>query len=555
MDLFYHLPSAGFLLETDSSILKANKQAQTLLGRQESELHGCRLQDYFQAEDKNDFLEFLETVREETQASWQGHIDTGRTITLYNIKASRMADNRLLTLFDPVPLHRQNHTTPSRKHRILEAQYENNPAGILLVNEHMDMISFNRAFLSMWNVPEQIQHSRNGKACLKHVLKQLKEPARFLETVKHLSRQWEEESAEELELRSSRIYYCLTFPVSSSGKNLGRVWYFHDTTALKQAERKIMHQQKFLETVLEHIHDGVIACDAKGRLSLFNKASGRLLKLEDNYMLHPSEWTRHYRLFEADGSTPIPMDKTPLLRTMQGEILHNKEVVIVAGNGQRRDVRISGQAMHDDKGSLLGSVISLHDITDINRIQEQLRHMAYHDPLTGLPNRHLFQDLLEQCLRREQRNKTRMGILFLDLDNFKLINDRLGHKAGDNLLVELAKILRGCLRDSDMICRWGGDEFIIALPELESMDDARLVADKICRTTCYHLNKLYDDTNISASIGISLYPDHGTIPDRLIRLADQAMYTAKKKGKNKYCVITPGELITQPDLPFTSTTN
>ncbi|WP_457573288.1 diguanylate cyclase domain-containing protein [Desulfolithobacter sp.] len=555
MDLFHHLPSAGFLLDTDSTILKANQQAASILDRQAAELQGYRLRDFFRAEDKNDFLDFLGAVREETPAWWQGQIDTGKQTTSYMIKASRMADSRLLALFEPAEIQQQYCVTPCLKHRILEAQYENNPAGILLVNDNMEMLSFNRAFLSMWRIPKHIQESRDEKTSLKLVLEQLKEPESFIEKVMYLYEHREESSTDEVELKDGRVFYRHSFPVYNNREYLGRVWYFHDITPLKQAEHKIMRQQKFQETVLEHIQDGVIACDSKGRLSLFNRASRQLLDLEENYMRHPLDWIRHYQLFEADGSTPIPANNTPLLRTMQGEVLRNEEVVIVTNDGQRWDVRISGQAMHDDQGSLLGAVISLHDITDINRIQEQLRYMAYHDPLTGLPNRHLFQDLLQQCLRRDLRNKTKTGILFLDMDNFKLINDRYGHKAGDELLVELSMLLRRCLRDSDMICRWGGDEFIIALPELTTLDDARLVADKICQATSRHLNELYGDGEVSASIGISLYPDHGTVPDRLIRLADQAMYMAKKRGKNRYYAITPDELITQPDLPFSMPKN
>ena len=138
--------------------------------------------------------------------------------------------------------------------------------------------------------------------------------------------------------------------------------------------------------------------------------------------------------------------------------------------------------MVHDKVDKLGAVISLHDITDLTKAKEQLKFMAYHDALTGLPNRRLFHDLLLQNLKQAARNNQKVGVLFLDMDNFKSVNDTHGHLAGDKLLIEVGKTLESCLRESDILCRWGGDEFVIGILENHEDEEILKVAQKICQT-------------------------------------------------------------------------
>jgi diguanylate cyclase (GGDEF)-like protein len=216
-------------------------------------------------------------------------------------------------------------------------------------------------------------------------------------------------------------------------------------------------------------------------------------------------------------------------------------MVVKAKNGERKELRTNGQAMYDNEGNKLGAVISLHDITDLNKAKKKLHHLAYHDELTGLANRRLFHDLLKQNIRRAERNREKTAVLFLDLDNFKSINDRHGHDAGDRLLIQLASVLHQRLRESDILCRWGGDEFIIALPEIATGAMAGKVANKICQAVRKDLISHFADTGLSASIGVALYPEHGHSPDMLIRQADMAMYLAKQQGKNQVC-LAPGTI-------------
>ncbi len=190
--------------------------------------------------------------------------------------------------------------------------------------------------------------------------------------------------------------------------------------------------------------------------------------------------------------------------------------------------------MYDNDGTKLGAVVSLHDITDLKKIRKKLRNMAYHDHLTRLPNRRLFHDLIELCMRQADREGKQVGILFLDLDNFKQVNNRFGHDKGDTLLKHLASSLQQCLRESDIVCRWGGDEFVVALPGLSTAENAKGVAQKICVTIAAAIQAQTEYQEVTASIGISMYSKDGKVADKLIRKADVAMLTTKKEGKNGY---------------------
>jgi diguanylate cyclase (GGDEF)-like protein len=163
---------------------------------------------------------------------------------------------------------------------------------------------------------------------------------------------------------------------------------------------------------------------------------------------------------------------------------------------------------------------------------ERVEYLAYHDALTGLPNRSLLSKLLGQSVKEAHRYETRLAVAFLDLDRFKLINDTLGHEAGDELLKEVAIRLKGCVRESDTVARFGGDEFVVLLPQLKDENHAALVAQKILAATARPFILMGQEYRVTASIGISTYPQHGLDEQTLTRNADIAMYQAKAEGKN-----------------------
>jgi diguanylate cyclase (GGDEF)-like protein/PAS domain S-box-containing protein len=181
-----------------------------------------------------------------------------------------------------------------------------------------------------------------------------------------------------------------------------------------------------------------------------------------------------------------------------------------------------------------GMVCVVRDITERTYAEEQIKHLAYHDALTGMPNRLLFRDRVTVALSHAQRDGTRLALLFLDLDRFKVINDSLGHNIGDQLLQAVAERIDACVRDSDTVARLGGDEFTLLLPNLARAEDAAVVAEKILETIRHPFQIDGRELFVSTSIGISVYPEDGLDAATLIKSADTAMYQAKEQGRDNY---------------------
>ena len=188
----------------------------------------------------------------------------------------------------------------------------------------------------------------------------------------------------------------------------------------------------------------------------------------------------------------------------------------------------------DSQGTLVNYVAVFSDITSIKRSQEELIRLAHHDPLTGLPNRLLFNSRLEQAIKHARRNTTKLAVLFVDLDRFKSINDSLGHAMGDILLKQLALRITDSVRLVDTVARISGDEFIVLLEDIKNPDNTAIAVEKIMAV--FREPFLLDghEVRITASVGISLYPNDGETANDLLRNADAAMYNVKEEGRNTY---------------------
>lgn len=214
--------------------------------------------------------------------------------------------------------------------------------------------------------------------------------------------------------------------------------------------------------------------------------------------------------------------------TWRGE-LHNRKK-----NGELFWGIASISPVKQRSGKISHYVAVEEDITALKNAEERILHMANHDVLTGLPTQRLAMDRLVSALAVARRNKTKVAILFIDLDGFKTVNDTLGHEAGDHVLKETAARLCSSVREVDTVARVGGDEFWILLTDVRDKDCITTVAEKVIKAvaTPYKLETV--EVNIGASVGISLYPDHRVSPPELVKLADQAMYEIKRQGKNNY---------------------
>ena len=189
-------------------------------------------------------------------------------------------------------------------------------------------------------------------------------------------------------------------------------------------------------------------------------------------------------------------------------------------------------------------VVNLREIT---ASRDQIRHLANHDALTGLPNRLLLEDRLQQALIEGRREDEIVAVMFLDLDGFKGVNDTYGHEAGDVLLKQVAIRLLHCVRERDTVARLGGDEFVIVFINVKGLSNVEMIARKIVRSFERSFNISGFTLNVSTSIGVSLYPHHAVSSDELMQLADEAMYQAKRSGKNRFCIAEPGQMEAVPD--------
>jgi diguanylate cyclase (GGDEF)-like protein len=273
------------------------------------------------------------------------------------------------------------------------------------------------------------------------------------------------------------------------------------------------------EAVLELSEDGIILSVSDGWCRLFNKT--------------PEECQSQGKPLT---SFIHNTDKVLIADMLKNIVTLQKKVTEVRFRLTAMDQAehwISGKFMlhqfNSDEAKIRGV---LRDITETYIQEKQVRHMALHDSLTGLANRVMLEEQMENTLARAQRYKKMMGLLFIDLDNFKQINDTHGHKMGDNLLVTISKIMSGRLRETDTLCRWGGDEFVVLLPDLNTEADLRTLANTL-------MDKLEDelvaegfDSVITLSIGGSIYPKDAETSEGLLIQADKALYYAKEQGRN-----------------------
>lgn len=226
------------------------------------------------------------------------------------------------------------------------------------------------------------------------------------------------------------------------------------------------------------------------------------------------------------------------LRCIETGENHDEEYRVIWPDGSVHWLRETGNIVKDDHGIAVKMMGVVRDITEEKAWARQMHRLAHHDALTGLPNRLVFEEQLDRALERSRRAGTRIALVFIDLNGFKAINDRLGHAAGDQVPQHMARRLREALRGSDSVARLGGDEFVATLESLSlersPHDEARAVAGKLLAALTPPVRLEQGPQQVGASLGIAMFPDHAQSKDRLIHLADLAMYEAKRSGDNQY---------------------
>lgn len=299
----------------------------------------------------------------------------------------------------------------------------------------------------------------------------------------------------------------------------------------------IQNEKDFLEAVLDNMKEGVLVCDASGKLTLSNHTIEALYgsKLES---ILPTEWIKTYSLYKAGDAIPLTMKEHPLYRALSGEKLTNIESNMIDQKNSEHAFVIDGQPIKGTEGETLGAVIVCHDVSEKKKDEAQLKHQATHDTLTGLPNRLLLLDRLTQAIEGAKRNNLKVTVIFIDLDNFKVINDALGHTIGDELLKAVSARFKLFLRASDTLARIGGDEFVIVLPSQINIENTYAILNRIVKRSMdpYIVNK--HKLRVTCSLGVAVFPEDAKGSDDLLKSADFAMYQAKEEGRNTFRFFT-----------------
>ena len=307
-------------------------------------------------------------------------------------------------------------------------------------------------------------------------------------------------------------------------------------------ERKTMEEALFAEkeraqVTLNCIGDAVACTDSSGRISFLNLVAEKMTgwSCQDAAGRPMAEVLR---ILDATSRETVP-------NPMKMEVGENRighlplNSVLIRRDGLELPIEDSVAPIHDRQGQATGAVIVFRDVSAARAMALEIAHSAEHDFLTGLPNRMLLNDGVNQAIVLAPRHLKKVAVLFLDLDGFKHINDSLGHPIGDKLLQSLAARLVKCVRGADTVSRQGGDEFVVLLSEVERSEDAAITARRMLQAVAEAHPIDQHDLHVTSSIGVSVYPDDGLDAETLIKNADTAMYQAKENGRQSYQFFKP----------------
>lgn len=529
--LFDQAGDGIFIANRDGTYTDANASACRMLGYHHDELVGRRITDLIPEEDIGRLTQsrkyFLHSIDNVEVAEWKLKRRDGVFLDT-EISARILPDGRWMAIVRDISERKRTQAALEKYAEEVRDLYDNAPCGYHSVDRGDVLTRINNTAL------EWLGYAREELVGRRRFADLLTAESRESYSIQ-LGKSRASGRIRDLELdilrkdgTSMPVLLNSASTIDECGELVNSRATLIDLTELSEANRKL----RLAAAVFEHTNDAIVITDGSATILAVNKAfsnitgyqpedvigkNPRLLKSER----HDDEFYRKmWDSIETSGS-------------WRGEIWDRRK------SGEIFPVWQNISTVKDVNGKVTEYISVFSDITTIKETEQQLIELAYYDPLTGLANRLLFNDRLGHAIEHAKRHKTRVALLLLDLDRFKLINDTLGHAAGDLLLQAVGRRLAESIRAEDTIARLGGDEFAVVIANIESAEDAALLAEKIVRTVSEPLIIEEQSLAVSASIGISIFPDDAEDRDSLAKAADVAMYGAKEAGRNNYAFYAP----------------
>lgn len=320
-----------------------------------------------------------------------------------------------------------------------------------------------------------------------------------------------------------------------------------DISAVKASQDRYEHLVEFNESVFQNAPFSIIATDVNGTITAMNIASEKLTGYSREELVDKAPLTILHDERELAAAarnakaTDDPVERVGFEVLSAGAVeggMEEKEWTLVKRDGSRTPVNLAMRAVTSDAGEISGFVGIAFDITERRQMLQYVTHLATHDQLTGLVGRALLRDKTVEAVERARRYGTKVAVFVIDLDQFKRINDSLGHTSGDQVLVETAARLRRSVRSTDIVARGGGDEFVVVMPDITSVADVEHCALNLLTRMSPEIHVDEQLVNVTMSMGVCIYPDFASDAKHLLKRADSAMYVAKESGRNQYQIFS-----------------
>ena len=449
--------------------------------------------------------------------------------TILEIRGEPMIEGGFVTVYVDITQRNQAQEALREREAQLQGILESTSDGILAIDHEGKVIRFNQRFGQLWQLPQALLDSKDDETLLHYVVNQLREPEAFVKQVQALYRS-DLEATDTINFKDGRVFERFTSPLRSDSSVIGRIWSFRDITERRTAERELNESQARYRTLVEWAPEPIVV-HGGGKMLYVNPAAIKMFSAKSAKdlvgkpildLVHPDFHQVVLARVGAQGpeDVALPMIEEKFLKL----------------DGTPIDVEVQSMFIIFDGAAAMH--VAMRDVTAHKADQEKIQLLAFSDPLTGLPNRRLLMDRLEQAMASAARHGHQDALLFIDLDNFKTINDTLGHDKGDLLLKQISQRLRSSVREGDTVARLSGDEFVVLLKGLsenapDAAAQAQVVGQKILDTLAQPYELDGHGHHSSASVGISLFggSQRETVEEPLKR-AELAMYQAKTAGRN-----------------------